>query len=189
VRNKSKAMMGIGLLATIVLLLLLDPMRAEAQSLRGCRHPGHGGLVEGLSLTPEQTGEIRRLGAEHRKEQIRQRAALQVARLELAELLAAPTLDEKAIQAKAREIGEQQAAQVRARIEHRLGVARILTPEQRERAQRMSAWRQGGRGCARGAAGHGWRRGSAHWGRSGRWRGTSAADRDARPSAGGSEVQ
>jgi Spy/CpxP family protein refolding chaperone len=142
------------------------PSWAEAQTLRGHRRPYDRGIEARLDLTPDQAREIRRLRRDHRKEQIQRRAALQVARLELAELLAAPQLDEGAIRAKARAIGDQQALDVRARLEHRLAVAKVLTAEQRERAQEMRAWRHGRRGFHRGAARHGGRRGSG-------WRGWS----------------
>jgi Spy/CpxP family protein refolding chaperone len=178
VRYQTTAALGCGLLVAV--FLQLAPAGAEAHSLRGRGRRGPARLVDRLDLSAEQAREMRQLRSSHRKEQVRQRAALYVARLELADLLAAPKLDEAAIQAKAGEIGEKQAAQVRARVEHRLAVARILTPEQRERAQGM--WGHGrGHGRGRGMAGLGPRRGSGcrHWSDG------PAGEGDARPLDGG----
>jgi len=135
---------GVGILAAAI-CLSAGPL-AEAQGPRG-RGLGKGhGRLAALDLTADQTREIRDLRVEFRKAQIQRRAALQVARVELGELLAAPKLDEGAIKAKARALGELQAAQVRARVEHRLAVAQVLTPEQRERARDLLADGRRGRG-------------------------------------------
>lgn len=101
-----------------------------------------------LGLSPEQRAEMEKLGVAFRKEQIRARADLQVARLELRELLSAPTIDDKAVMAKAQEFSQLQAAQTKRMIEHRLAFAKILTPEQRQKARELGLHRgwQGGRG-------------------------------------------
>jgi Spy/CpxP family protein refolding chaperone len=109
------------------------------------RH-GRGGFADRLGLSQEQRAEMEKVQVTFRKEQIRQRAELQVARLELAELLAASTIDDKAVLAKAQTVSQLEAAQVKRRIEHRLAMAKVLTPEQRQRARELGLgrhWRGG----------------------------------------------
>jgi Spy/CpxP family protein refolding chaperone len=141
---------GVGIAVAAAWLAAGAP--AEAQGRRG-RGPGwdQGRLVARLDLTADQARKVANLRAEHRKGQIQRRAALRVAQIELGELLGAAKLDEAAIKAKAHEIGDMQAAQLRARVEHRLAVAQVLTPEQRERARGLLAVGRGGR-----LGRHGW---------------------------------
>ena len=146
---------------------------AQARDGRGERHgrclgagAGGGAGVERLTLTSEQRAEVRRLGMEMRKEQIKRRAAAHVARIELGQLLAARELDDQAIAAKTRELVEAEAALTRGRVEHRAAVARVLTPEQREQSRDLRQMRRHARG-GRGMAGHwgGEARGRGHEGR------------------------
>jgi Spy/CpxP family protein refolding chaperone len=159
-------------IAVAVAFALCGASFAEAREGRGLRHgrglgAASGGVVgiERLALTSEQKGELQRLRVEMRKEQIKRGAAAQVARIELAQLLAARELDDKAIAVKTRELVEAETALTRARLEHRAAVAHVLSPEQREQARDLHQMRghaRGGPGLAgrwgrRGHEGRGWR--------------------------------
>ena len=118
-----------------------DEPGAASHSQAGVRDgDGLRGVGTRLGLTADQRKELQRLRVEMRKEQVQRRAAAQVARIELAQLLAARDLDDKAVATKTRELVDAEAALTRTRLEHRAAVARVLTPEQRERARGM--WEQ-----------------------------------------------
>jgi Spy/CpxP family protein refolding chaperone len=88
-------------------------------------------------LNETQYAQLRKVRVEERKAAIRRRADLQIARLELKELLDAATPDEKVVAAKVKELNELQAAALKARVDARLALGKILTPEQREKLKQM----------------------------------------------------
>lgn len=88
------------------------------------------GLVQELDLSEQQSGELARLRAQGRKEAIRRRADIQIARQELRELLTAPELDQKAVSAQVQKLSALHAAGVQARADGLLAMRRVLTPEQ-----------------------------------------------------------
>jgi Spy/CpxP family protein refolding chaperone len=105
---------------------------------------------EQLNLTPEQSAKMDKLRIDFRKASIQRRAALEVAHLDLRQLMEATTIDESAVLATAQEVSDLQAAAFKARIEHRLAMRQILTPEQREKAKSL----RHGRGFGDGPRGH-----------------------------------
>jgi Spy/CpxP family protein refolding chaperone len=88
-------------------------------------------MREKLGLSEQQQTQIRDLQMEFRKQQIEARAKIKVMRLELRQLMSADKLEDTAIRAKGKAIADAEAAQGLARVEHRLALAKILTPEQR----------------------------------------------------------
>ena len=90
-------------------------------------------LRDELRLSEEQVDQLRRLQADERKAQIRRRAELEVARLELRELLTAPALDEAAVAAKVGQLNGLQAALLQARVDARVAFRKTLSAEQVER--------------------------------------------------------
>jgi Spy/CpxP family protein refolding chaperone len=120
-------------------------------------------LKEQLGLTDAQADQLRALWTEQAKSQIRRRAELAIARLELRQLLLGSTVDEKAVAAKAKEVGELQSAAVRARVDGHLAMRKVLTPDQQKKLrdlpglrpvrERHEDRRPGGRGAERGAEG------------------------------------
>jgi Spy/CpxP family protein refolding chaperone len=133
------------------------------------RGPGGRDIKSELGLNDSQYAQLKKLRMDGRKAAIRRRADLQIARLELGEMLDTAAPDEKAIAAKVKEVSELQTAALKARVDARLAVAKILTPEQREklkhlrglglRRERGPAGREHGRGArarpGRGAQGAG----------------------------------
>jgi Spy/CpxP family protein refolding chaperone len=102
-----------------------------AAELPAARTDRRGEMREALGLSDQQRAQIRDLQGQFRKEQIKARADIQVMRLELRELMSADKLDDAAIRAKGKAVADAEAAQGLARVEHRLAIARVLTPEQR----------------------------------------------------------
>lgn len=107
--------------------------------------PGMGGpahLKQALGLTDEQEAQLRKLHQDQRKARIRRRADLQIARMDLGELLGAKTVDEKAVALKMKEITDLTAAGIKAHVDGVLGMRKVLTPEQ---VEKMKQLRQGQR--------------------------------------------
>lgn len=108
------------------------------------RGPGGRDIRSELGLSDSQHAQLKKLRMDGRKAAIRRRADLQIARLELGEMLDAAAPDERAIAAKVKEVSELQAAALRARVDARLAVAKLLTPEQREQLKHLRGpgWRR-----------------------------------------------
>jgi Spy/CpxP family protein refolding chaperone len=102
-----------------------------------------GGFAQRLGLAPEQAKQMEQLRAEFAKARVKRRAEIEVARIELMELMRAPQLDDKAVLAKAKLLGDLEAARTREQVEHRLSMAKALTPEQREKARGLLGERPG----------------------------------------------
>jgi Spy/CpxP family protein refolding chaperone len=102
-------------------------------------------LQSELGLTAEQAAQMKKAWADGRKLAIRQRADLAIARIELEELMDAPVVDQKAIDAKVEAISELQAAGLKARTDQRLALRRTLSPEQREKMTKLTRQNRGAR--------------------------------------------
>lgn len=90
-----------------------------------------------LDLTKEQTGRIRSMHTELRKEQIRLTSQIQIAQIDLQELLAQDTVDMPKVEQQVREISRLQGDLQLARIRAMNSVRNVLTPEQREKLQSL----------------------------------------------------
>ncbi len=121
---------------------------------RPANRPRPASFKETLGLTEDQAAKIQALRVDFMKARIQHQAAVKVARLELAELMGANTVDEKAVQLKVKQLGDLQATGLKARVDHQLAVQKILTPEQRakfkELRQRRGFMRARGRMGRRG---------------------------------------
>lgn len=95
------------------------------------------GLREELGLTDEQVSSLRTLAFDGAKSGLRTRSELMLKRLELEELLQAEEPDSAAIDQKLRELADARYTHMKQRIEHRLAVRRLLTPEQRQKLRKM----------------------------------------------------
>lgn len=156
----------IGALVLMVTALAAGDVLAKG---RGRGGPGRGqgalggtGPGAGLDLTAEQQQRLAKLRAEHSAQMAETRAALQVKRTELRALWLADSPDRQAILAKQAEMEPLRAKLRQARVDHRLVVHTLLTPEQRVRwADRPGRGRGMGPGCGQGGRGRGL--GSGGW--------------------------
>ena len=105
-------------------------------------------LQERLGLSSEQSEQWQKLRSEQQKASAQRRADKQKLHIDLRDLLAAPTLDEGAVRAKARQLAELQSASVQERVEARLALRKLLTPEQVEKLRELrperNVWRERG---------------------------------------------
>ena len=104
---------------------------------QGMRMGGPARMKAELGLTDEQEAQLRKLHLDQRKAQIRRRADLQVARMDLQELLAAKTVDDKAIAVKVKEITDLSAGGLKAHVDSQLALRKVLTPEQLEKMKQL----------------------------------------------------
>jgi Spy/CpxP family protein refolding chaperone len=111
--------------------------RWERQDFMLARLVRNSSFREKLGITAEQADKIRQQTFDFRKGQIRNRADLQVKRLELGDLLAAENPDRAAIDKKLEEISAVQLAQRKAAVDYRLTMHGALTPEQRQKLQQL----------------------------------------------------
>ena len=149
--------MRVRLLAVVSVLAVAGTVVGAAAQERPRRpgRPDAAALEKELGLSADQAAQLKNLRAEGRKQAIRQRADLAIARLELEELMDAPTVDEKAVAAKVKAISDLQAATLQARTSQRLAMRRLLTPEQQAKMKQLAPRR--GRALRPGRAGRaGW---------------------------------
>jgi Spy/CpxP family protein refolding chaperone len=112
-----------------------DPPEAPA------RERGVSGGVEGLRLSDAQREQLRQITLEARKGARRRQADIEVLHLDIQDLLDAPALDEAALSAKVQQLGDLQLASVRAEVESRVAMRKILTPEQIQRRAELRSRR------------------------------------------------
>ena len=132
------------LVVTAAAILAGSAALAAAQPMargRGAR-PDLARFQRELGLNDEQAAQLRKLWSEERKQAIRRRADLAIARMELEEALDASTVDEKLVESRVRAVSDLQAAAVRARADQRLAVRKVLTPEQQQKLRQLRSERR-----------------------------------------------
>ena len=95
-----------------------------------------------LGVTADQAAKIRQQESDFRKTEIRNRADLQIKRMDLDDLLAADKPDRSAIDSKLQEIGVAQIALEKSAINNRLNMRDALTPVQRQKLEQMMTQRR-----------------------------------------------
>jgi Spy/CpxP family protein refolding chaperone len=111
---------------------------------------------ERLGITAEQTTKIEQESSAFRKTQIRNRADVEIKRVELRDLFSADQPDRAAIDKKLEEISAARLAQQKAAVGFYLTIRNVLTPEQRQKLQEMR-WGRGTPG-PRGGRSRGWQK-------------------------------
>jgi len=139
--------MRVRLMAAVGALAVAGSVLAVgAQEVRGRRQPegrpDAAALRAELGLSEEQAAQIQKLRADGRKQAIRHRADLAIARIELEELMDASVVDQRAIDAKVKAVADLQAAQLQARTDQRLALRRLLSPEQQEKMKQLRQQRR-----------------------------------------------
>ena len=108
--------------------------------MRGGHDGGHGffiGVREELKLTDKQVERLRKLKSQVEMEMIRTRADLEIAEVELHDLLRQDKVDIKGVDAKIEKMGELRTGMHKAHIHARLDAQKILTAEQLKKHQEM----------------------------------------------------
>ncbi len=97
----------------------------------------HKSWAEQLGLTDDQRAQIRQIFLDTRKKNIDVEAKQKLAHLELQELMTADTPDQKKIDAKVDELSQIRTTLMHNRINALLAVQKVLTPDQRKKAQEL----------------------------------------------------
>ena len=143
---KKQVLLAVGVLAGVGLAFAA----ASQEPQRGPRPPGPPGpadparMKQELGLSDQQVSQLQKLRMDGRKAAIRRRADTELARLGLQEIMQAQSVDEKALQARIKELSDLQAANLRARVDAQLALRKILTPEQQEKLKQLRAERPRG---------------------------------------------
>jgi len=90
-----------------------------------------------LGLTEKQVEQIKTLEFEYKKFKVQSNADHAIAHMELDRLVHAETLDESKIRSLADRISEIKSASIHTTIEAKIGVLKILTPEQKRKVNKM----------------------------------------------------
>ena len=119
---------------------------AQAPEPPQMRHRARGGMTgqmmkERLGLTEAQVSQLEKLRTDERRAAIQRRADTQLARLELEQLMKAETVDEKAVAARVKQLTDLHGAALKAKVDGRLALKKLLTPEQQEKLRQMRAER------------------------------------------------
>ncbi|MGA9938208.1 MAG: periplasmic heavy metal sensor [Candidatus Acidiferrales bacterium] len=145
---------------------------------RALRDPA---IRQQVGITDDQFAKIRQQESDFRKTEIRDRADLQVKRIDLKDLLSADKPDRAAIDSKLQDISASQLALEKAGVDFRLDMRDAITPAQRDKLRQAmkDRWqdRSGGPGRPRGPQAMG------HRGQGQRQRGSSGAAPTPQPNA------
>ena len=116
-------------------------------------------MREKLGISAEQVGAIRKQESDFRKTEIRDRADLEVKRVDLQDLLEADKPDRAAIDSKLQEISTARLALEKSAIHYRLAMREAITPEQRQKLHELMSerWRHEGGPVRPGPRGEGHR--------------------------------
>ena len=146
----------IPLVLTAAAMLLWGATMLEAQQ-RGRRHrgPGFERGLKALGLTAEQKEKMAALRIGQAKQMAQLQADQKVAQLELQEAMHQPNPDPGQVKAKVANLNRVRSQILEKRIDMRMKMNQILTPEQREKLKEMKGRRGKMRGSKRGPAGHG----------------------------------
>jgi len=108
-------------------------------------------LADELDLTDAQRDKLQTLGDDLARKQIRMRADLAIARLDLAKLMRADAPTQADVDAKVNAVTRLQGDMMKANFAARLDARKVLTAEQRKKLEDLRSERmRGGRGDGRG---------------------------------------
>ena len=98
---------------------------------------GDPDIRQQVGVTDQQWATIRQQDSDFRKTEIRDRADIQVKRLDLRDLLTADKPDRAAIDAKLQEVSGAQLALSKAAVDHMLTMRDAITPAQRDKLRQL----------------------------------------------------
>ena len=115
--------------------LLMLPLTALSQPGNGRmiirkRVDTHESMMEKLKLSDQQQAQMRKLRLEFAKKEVQLHAKIQLARLDMRDLIGADQPDRSAIEKQVKEISDLQYQQKLDLIDHLFAVKAILTPDQ-----------------------------------------------------------
>ena len=107
-----------------------EPQGAWSKGADGHRN-GEGGRMAALNLSQSQKDRIAQVRESHQKEMIQSRADLELAQLEFRKLMRADNPNKRELNAQIDRMASIRADMMKSRVDQRLQVRDILTPDQR----------------------------------------------------------
>jgi len=120
------------LLAAVAASPLASAQTTAVQSTRGEHHGLTDKTLQAIGATADQRAKILSIQSQVRADLQAQRQATGSARLEMAQALAAPTVDPSAAEAARQKLLAQMDAASQRMLQARLMIAAVLTPDQRQ---------------------------------------------------------
>jgi Spy/CpxP family protein refolding chaperone len=114
--------------------------KGKEMGMWGGTHLMH--IINKLGLDDNQTKEVKAVVFKLQKEMIQKRAAIQVARIELREILDQDTVDMKAVASKVKQIESLRTEAIMMRIQGHEDIKVKLTPEQKKKLSEMMQMRR-----------------------------------------------
>jgi Spy/CpxP family protein refolding chaperone len=114
-----------------------------APSVHGHHHGLSDKTLQAIGATPDQRAKILAIQNQARADRQAQRQANGNVRLEMAQALAAPTVDPSAAEAARQKMLAQMDAASQRRLQARLMIAAVLTPDQRQQLLQIEQQRRG----------------------------------------------
>ena len=129
--------------AASMLVLFMQPLAAQPQKELGKRGPGDPKMKAELNLSEAQEKQMQDLRFKHEKEMIGLRAELETRELAMKELRGVEPPNKKKLYAQIDQISETKTKIAKAKLDHRLAVQEILTPEQQKLFKQNAMHRKG----------------------------------------------
>lgn len=152
--------------ATLVIGLAVTSVSEAQQGRRGRRAPApnDAGMVQRgldrLDLSDDQRETIKEMRVAHRQQAVLRRGEMASLRAQLQAELMNDDLNESKVRSLSKQISDLRSEADAARLDHRLAMRKVLTPEQREKLQEMRMngprfGKRGGPGMHQGRGGRG----------------------------------
>jgi|SaaInl8_200m_RNA_FD_contig_21_691924_length_661_multi_14_in_0_out_0_1 Spy/CpxP family protein refolding chaperone len=156
-------------MGVVTLILALGFAAVHARGHRGKRHHFAGPRFEALDLTQDQKDQLRSLRSEGQKQMIKLKADMQLAHLELKDLMQQRSPDQKKVDRVVDKMNAAHAKMTSSRVKQQLAVHKVLTEEQLQKLNEKPTGQRRGRGHFRGGRrgggpGHGMGMGGEHQG-------------------------
>jgi Spy/CpxP family protein refolding chaperone len=129
------------LAAAVISPLAIAETAVAPPGMRGHHHGISEKTLEAIGATADQRAKILAIESQARADRQAQRQASGNARREMAQALAAPTVDPSAAEAARQKMLAQMDAASQRRLQARLMIAAVLTPEQRQQLLQMGQQR------------------------------------------------
>ena len=120
------------------IILALGISEVHASGHQGRRHHNTGPRFEALELTQEQKDQLKSVRLDGKKKMIQYRADMQLARIELKELLIQKSPNQGQVDKVVAKITAAQAKITESRVRQKLGMKEILTEEQLKKIKEMT---------------------------------------------------
>lgn len=149
-----KKLLLVGLLAVMMVCVWPGMVSAQGRRIEG--------MAKLLNLSSQQVEQIKKITYESRRQQITIQAQLQLARLDLSQLVSQHRPDLKAVDAALDKVGQLELSMKKNRVMMMLRMKALLSKEQADKLQEFNSHRQMRRQRAR--------QGYQRWMRQQRWR-------------------